>query len=399
MDELRQAIAVWCPTFPRRAMLRQRECVNPSSVYSLASGHIDVDNPAFVSVYGFPNGHPKDGHVPAIDTLFIDFDIPSSGEYRSQKPDMDAWRRDMSKLLTRVRAVCKMLVREGRANNFRASLSGHKGVHLYLDFPEIDIGDDTLGQAKAGMGEYSDNLLEYLQSETRMDLTEWIDVDSSDMARLCRLPNVIHPGASRAFNEDRYCVPVSIRELATIRPGEYIELTQEPRPVPESCRRSPSEKAGNVIAQYIQNASVSNYRRSRSGGSTYDPQAIEAYKDEQNDRITIDDLGFLASQKPCITAFREREDMFNYGSESHHMELNVIGFLVSRNVPIDVIQEYFAVVPEYDEEETLKQIHTVIARDYSEWSCEKIWNKADEFCLGDECRIYRNDYDAVELTQ
>jgi len=197
-------------------MLRQRECTSQSDVYALTTGYVSPDNPPYVSVYGFPNGHPKDGHVPAIDTLFIDFDIPASGSYRSNNPNIDAWKRDMSALLTRVRAVCKMLLREGRAKNFRAALSGHKGVHLYLDFPAIETADDTLGQAKVGLGQYSQRLLEYLQHETRMDLEDWIDVDSRDMARLCRLPNTIHSGAASAFNEDRYCVPVSISELSQI---------------------------------------------------------------------------------------------------------------------------------------------------------------------------------------
>ncbi len=347
----------------------------------------DPDNPAFVSVYGFPNGHPKNGHVPAIDTLFIDFDIPSSGTYRSTNPSIEAWKRDMSGLLTRVRAVCKMLVREGRDESFRAALSGHKGVHLYLDFPEIQIDDDTLGQAKVGIGQYSKRLLEYLQEETMMDLENWIDVDSRDMARLCRLPNTIHPGATKAFGEDRYCVPVSIKELASITPNQYINLSRSPRNVPPSCRRSPSVEAGNVITQYIRDASTT--RRS-SGEHTYDPQAVEKYEKTVNDNIDLSDLDFLSSSKPCISAFRDREDMFNHGSASHAMELNVIAFLTSRNVPIPVILEYFDVVPDYDEDETLAQISTVLKRDYSEWSCEAVWEQAAEFCLGNECRIYRS---------
>lgn len=375
-------------------MLRQRECDSPSAVYNLATGYISPDNPPYVSVYGFPNGHPKDGHVPAIDTLFIDFDIPSSGTYRSNDPDINAWKRDMSALLTRVRAVCKMLLREGRAESFRAALSGHKGVHLYLDFPAIEIADDTLGQAKVGLGEYSKKLLEYFQHETRMDLEDWIDVDSRDMARLCRLPNTIHHGAAQAFNEDRYCVPVSISELSQITPDEYIRLTQDTRPVPKSCRRSPSENAGNVITQYVRNASTS---RSSGSRATYDPNAVEEYETSVNENIELEDIGFLSSDKPCIAAFRERDDMFNHGSASHAMELNVIAFLTNRNVPIPVILEYFDTVPDYDKDETMARISSVLNRDYSEWSCEAVWQQAAEFCLGNECRIYRDEQ--VELIQ
>ncbi len=350
----------------------------------------DSDVAPFISVYGFPNGHTTDGNVPAIDTLFIDFDIPSGGEYRSTNPDPSAWYRDMSGLLTRVREVARLLVREGSANNFRAALSGHKGVHLYLDFAPVDPSEGTIGQFKVGTKRYAEEMVAYLEKSTHLDLESWVDVDSSDMARLCRMPNTRHDGASAAFDEDRYCVPVSVRELAEITPNTYAKLTRQPRPVPDECHRNPSDRASGIITQYVRDSVVT--RNSVGGGSHYDPAAVKEYEKEANDKITLNDVPFLTSNKPCIWAFRERADMFNHGASSHAMELNVIACLVGLKVPIDVIVEYFSNSDDFNEAYTRQQVETVIARNYNQFRCDTIWNQAEQFCLGDSCNIYRDEF-------
>ncbi len=388
-NELEQAIEVWCSTYPRRVTSRQRWAENITDVEYHLSNIYDNDVAPFISVYGFPNGHPKDGKVPAIDTLFIDFDIPRGGEYRSTNPDPSAWYRDMSGLLTRVRKVSRLLVREGSAVNFRAALSGHKGVHLYLDFPALDPCEGTIGQFKVGTKRYADELVKYLEDSTHLDLEAWVDVDSSDMARLCRMPNTKHVGASRAFDEDRYCVPVSVRELAEITPNEYVKLTRAPRPVPEECTRDPSERAGSIITQYVREAVA---KPQNHAGSQYDPAALTEYEKQTNDRITLEDVPFLTSNKPCIWAFRERDDMFNHGAASHSMELNAIACLVGLNVPIDVIVEYFSDSDDFDEEYTRGQVESVIARDYNQFRCETVWEQAEQFCLKDSCNIYRDEF-------
>ena len=389
-NELQQAIEVWCSTYPRRVTSLQRWAENAAEVEQHLNSRHGEEVAPFISVYGFPNGHTKNGNVPAIDTLFIDFDIPSGGEYRSTNPDPQAWYRDMSGLLTRVREVARLLVLEGSAHHFRAALSGHKGVHLYLDFPAIGPSEGTIGQFKVGTKRYADELIDYVQSSTGLDLQEWVDVDSSDMARLCRMPNTRHDGASRAFDEDRYCVPVSVRELSEITPNKYVQLTRSPRPVPEECTRSPSEKAGSIITQYVRE-SVARQQSSGSG-SYYDPKAIEEYEKEANNKITLDDVPFLTSNKPCIWEFRNRDDMFNHGAASHAMELNVIAHLVNKKVPIDVIVEYFSASDDFDEAYTREQVKTVIGRDYNSFRCATIWNQAEQFCLKDDCKIYLDEF-------
>ncbi len=388
-NELQQAIAVWCSTYPRRVTSRQRWAENGADVERRIRNIYDEDIAPFISVYGFPNGHPKDGDVPAIDTLFIDFDIPKGGEYRSTNPDPQAWYRDMSGLLTRVREVARLLVKADSANHFRAALSGHKGVHLYLDFPAIDSTEGTIGQFKVGTKRYADELVEYLEDSTRLDLEAWVDVDSSDMARLCRMPNTKHYGASSAFDEDRYCVPVSVRELAEITPNKYVKLTRQPRPVPEGCTRVPNKKAGRIITQYIRESVA---RPKNIAGSTYDPAAIKEYEKEANDRITLEDVPFLTSNTPCIWSFRERDDMFNHGAASHSMELNVIACLVGLKIPIDVIVEYFSDSDDFAEDYTRQQVETVIARNYNQFRCETVWEQAEQFCLKDSCNIYRDEF-------
>ncbi|WP_083902016.1 hypothetical protein [Natronorubrum bangense] len=391
--ELTSAIGVWCSTYPRRVTAHQRECDSPVKIAAQLNNAEGTDIPPFVSVYGFPDGHTTDGAIPAIDTLFIDFDIPSGGEYRSSDPDPQAWYRDMSALLTRVREVCRLLETEGSAKHFRGALSGHKGVHLYLDFPVLDSQEGTMRQFKSGMRTYSDELISYLESETYLDLEPWVDVDSSDLARLCRMPNTLHLGATRAFNEDRYCVPVSIRELANITPNEYVKLTRSPRVVPEDCHRNPSEKAASILTQYIREASSGHSFSS----SNYDPKAVKRYEKEQNENITIDDLPFLMHGKPCISGYRDRADKFSYGAASHAMELNVIAHLTAKNVPVDVIVELFSGDDEFDEAYTREQIKKVIAHNYSEFNCETIKEQAPMFC--GECDCEYNSEPEIEATR
>lgn len=390
-EHLRRIIDVWCPTFPRRATTRQRWAYDGEQVAEYLTGdRIDRDNHPHISVYGFPDGHPKDGNVPVVDTFFIDFDIPDSGEYRGSDPDPQAWYRDMSALLTRVRAVAKLLVREGRGQNFRAALSGHKGVHLFLDFESIDIPDATVGQYQNGMMNYLSELIAYLEKETGMSLEKWLDVDSSDLSKLCRLPNTVHPGASHAFGENRYCVPVSLKELSTIKPSDYVKLTRNPRMIDESYSRNPSTTANEVLTQYILDSASSNRGPSRTADRN--ARSIEEYEQEANDDIELSDIQFLTSNKPCVWEFHKRDDKFNHGGASHAMELNVIAHLVNKKVPIDVILEFFDTVPDYEEGVTLERIQTVLQRDYNEFSCETIWQKADSFCLGDDCQIYRDNH-------
>lgn len=390
MNPLADTIEVWCPTWPRRVGSRQRWVDDAASVARrVERTQLSVDNQPYISTYGFPSGHPKDGNVPAIDCLFVDFDIPNDGEYRSRNPDPSAWYRDMSALLTRVREVCRLLVREGRDHHFRAALSGHKGVHLYLDFPVLNPMMGTVGQFKVGLAKYADELIAYFESETGLDLQDWVDVDSSDLARLCRLPNTLHPTATQAFDEDRYCVPVSVRELATIKPNEYVTLTRDVRPVPDGCRRSPNEKAAGILTQYIRGAKADT----SFSGSRYDPKAVKQYDEDANDSIELSDIPLLTSNKPCIWAFRERDDKFNHGAASHAMELNVIAHLVERRVPVPVILEYFSNSEDYDEDYTREQVNTVIAHQYHEFRCETIWQQAPQFCLEGDCRIYVDEYE------
>ena len=390
-EHFKRIIDVWCPTYPRRITTRQQWANDAESIATKATGgHINVDNHPHVSVYGFPNGHPKDDEVPVVDTFFLDFDIPSFGEYRSSNPEEAAWYRDMSALLTRVRAVANALLREGRAQYFRAALSGHKGVHLFLDFPAIDLPGATIGQYSSGMKTYLRNLIAYLEEETGIEVDPWLDVDSSDLSKLCRLPNTVHPGATQAFGEDRYCVPVSIKELSEIRPNEYFKITGMPRMVEDGYARFPSKKAHDVLKQFILDANAGN--RGPNKTASRDGRSIEEYDEQCNQDIELTDVQFLTSNKPCIWDFHEREDKFNHGAESHTMELNVIAHLVDKQVPVDVILEFFDNVDGFNEGVTLERIQTVLERDYSKFSCETIWRKASAFCIEDDCRIYLSEH-------
>jgi hypothetical protein len=268
-------------------------------------------------------------------------------------------------------------------------LSGHKGVHLDLVFPPIHESNGDFQQFRNGMGSYADSIIEYLKEATKLDdLDEWVDVSSADLGRLRRVPNTKHLGATDAFGEDRFCVPVSLKELAEIGPAEYIELTRARRPVTKSMHATPSEKAGMVLTQRIRTANTSN--RSASAGSTVNHGLVEQYKERANDSITVDDLSFVLSDRPCILEYVKRDDPFAHRGASHMMEMFAITHMIDKEVPIETMVDFFSQTPGYQEAYTRDRIKQYISRSYSPVNCEKIWQQADQFCLHDSCRLWVN---------
>jgi hypothetical protein len=63
------------------------------------------------------------------------------------------------------------------------------------------------------------------------------------------------------------------------------------------------------------------------------------------------------------------------------------------NVPRDVIHEFFSEIDGYQEATTDKQIDEVIGREYSEFNCSSILQEAEQFCLREECSVYRRNDD------
>lgn len=388
LDLLRDASDVWAPSFPRNtvdARIRQHTVESRTELVDALSA-VSGKGPGYVSTYAFPRGHSKDGEIPQIDTLMFDLDVPNSKEYT--EGDIGAWKRDLSNLLARVRMVARFLVDSGMDDHWRGSLSGFKGVHLYLDFPAIAPDEGSHNQFKRGLGQYADELISYIESETHVTLADWVDVDSSDLGRLTRHPNTIHTGATAFFDDERYCVPVSLRELTTITPDDYVELTKHPRPVPDDCQRNPSGVAHDIITQYVRTATERDHSPlSRSTGRT---GSVSGYTDRENHLIkTKADVAFIMTNKPCVMAFFDREDAFHHGYASHKFEMFVIDELTNKNVPIEVIVDLFRELPGFDEEYTRTRIADVIAYNYqNRFSCETIWADADTFCLGEVCHLY-----------
>jgi hypothetical protein len=147
--------------------------------------------PGYCSVYSFPRGHSRDDNIPEINTVFFDLDIPSSeGVYDPQAGGAtDDWRRDMSKLLVRARMVARVILDAGLAEHFRVAYSGHKGIHLYVDFPAIDAELGPLQQYKNGIDNYATEMIDFLADETGVRLHEWVDVTNHELGRLARHPN------------------------------------------------------------------------------------------------------------------------------------------------------------------------------------------------------------------
>lgn len=134
-------ITMWAPDFPRQATFgngaRQGDVSSRLQLRDSLMRAAENGGPGYTSVYSFPNGHSTDGNLPKIDTLFFDLDIPSDeGSYNPREGgEVAAWRRDMSKLLVRARMVAQVIRDADLAKHVRVAYSGHKGIHLYIDFP------------------------------------------------------------------------------------------------------------------------------------------------------------------------------------------------------------------------------------------------------------------------
>lgn len=387
----------WAPTYPRKVNKLQQDAQNRDNIIDrLLTAEGAQRNEPFVSVYSFPDGHTKDDAVPRIDTLFIDFDF-EGGDYTPGSGNVDAWRRDLSHLLVRARMVAEEIL-ELETDHWRAALSGHKGIHLFHDFEALDRTLGSREQYIAGINEYANDLIEKLADETGLSsLHDYVDVTSSDLARLCRVPNTIHGGATASFNEARFCVPVSIEELASLSVDEYESLTQAPRASPYNTRH-PNAEAADVIENYVETATAS-IEHDISGSSDIDYSRVNEYREKSNDDITPSDIPFVTSDRPCVWTFFERPDKWDYGTQSHIMELYVIRELIEKRVPIDVIKRAFKTMPgDYDENYTESRIEEIIARNYQRFRTDTILQRAPEFSGYDDCARCQKILDQEETT-
>jgi len=371
--------------------------------------------PGYYSVYSFPRGHSRDGNIPKVDCIFIDLDVKGDDyDPNEGKTDFGDWRREMSALLARARMIAKAIIEEDQQQHFRVALSGHKGLHIYLDFPVISPSNGHFGQFKGGLKAYGNQVMTWLDSAAGgVNIDPWVDVDASDLGRLARHPNTIHHGAEYD-DTTRWCVPITVEELSTLKVDDYLEITQEPRWI-DGYERNPSESAGEKVVQAVRNATGP---KSSGSGSTYSSKLIDYYDHElddewygdtsdlsQNERdliadidpanpeIELDDIPFLTSNKPCIAAFQDRNDAFDHGNASHTMEISILGRFIEMGVPRDVMHQFFEQIPGYSEADTDEQIDKIIGRSYKEFNCANIADRAPMFCVGEKCSIYERSDD------
>lgn len=388
-----KASGVFAPDYPRQSSSKytiQDERHSRVDFCEALQSATDHEMPGYYSVYSFPRGHSRDGNIPKVDCIFIDLDVSDEYDPKNEKTDFGAWRRDMSSLLARARMIANAIIDADQQQHFRATLSGHKGLHFYLDFPTVVPSNGSFGQFKGGLKEYGEQVMSWLDSTAGgVNIDPWVDVDASDLGRLARHPNTVHHEA--AYDDTtRWCVPVTIEELANLKVDDYLELTEAPR-WPDGYERTPSETAGEKVVQAIRNASSSS-RTGSSESSTFDSGVINQYEEDANEDIELGDIAFLTSNYPCIAKFRERDDAFDHDNSSHIMEVNVIGKLVELGTPREVIHKFFEEIPGYEEDTTDEQIDTIIGRQYKSFNCNNIADRAPMFCLGSDCSVYnRND--------
>lgn len=392
------ASEVFAPSFPRQsssASTIQDRRPNRVSLTESLQGAVENGMPGYYSVYSFPRGHSRDGNIPRVDCIFIDLDL-EGGDYDpdGDDPKFEAWRRDMSALLARARMIARAIIDEGKEDHFRAALSGHKGLHLYLDFPSVAPENGDFLQFKSGLNAYGSQIMDWLDvAAGGVDIDRWVDVDASDLGRLARHPNTRHHGAAYD-NENRWCVPVTIEELTGVDVEEYLNLTRGPR-WHSDIERIPSETAGKKVTQSIRTAENKHPHRDRQKSTTYNSGQVQDYEQRSNENIEAEDVEFLTKNYPCIWQWLNDDEAFNHGNASHIMEINVIGRLIELNVPRDVIHKLFEDIPGYREETTDEQIDAVVGREYSSFNCSKIARESPMFCLGPRCSVY-NRYADIE---
>lgn len=393
-----KASGVFAPDYPRR-------CTNGSTMQSWQDSRGDLvvaleearenNMPGFYSVYSFPRKHPQNGGVPRIDCIFIDLDVTGQ-MYDPERPVFADWRADMSSLLARSRMIADAIIEADMEDHFRVVLSGHKGIHLYLDFEPLSPaeGNSEVSMFKAGLYDYGEAIMEWLDGLAGgINIQPWVDVDGSDLARLARHPNTIHHGAVYD-NTTRWAVPVTVEELASLHWDDYLDYTDSPR-WPD-IERVPSKSAHKKAALKVRNANPSGSSSGSAQRKSSVNKALSSYKArEKNNDITLEDVLFLTENKPCFQAFRERKDAFKHGDASRTMELSIMGRLLAMNVPVDVIHEFFEPIPGYDEDYTDEIIGDLLARgnEYGEFNCNTVCEQSPQFCLGDNCDLYRRSND------
>lgn len=392
------ALDTWAPSYPRRVTQMQNWSHDAETAVEmlLHAENVENDSP-FVSVYSFPRGHTKEDNIPAVNTLFIDFDI-EHGSYVPGSGDRDAWLRDLSELLVRARRVASVIEGGDREAGWRASLSGHKGIHLFLDFPTLPEDLGSFQKYIEGMNDYADSLVEEFANRTGLtDLDRYVDVTSSDLGRLCRVPNTIHSGATTSFGEERFCVPVTVSELAELTADDYHRLTRAPREMPWESR-NPLDSVGEIVRQHVTTASPgSSWEGSAGTSPEKNWSRVKRHKRESNDNITIDDVKLLTTDMPCVWEYYKRDDKYRYGVQSRAMEAHSIAKLIEADVPIEVMHDFLDSAPEYDREYSQKRIEQLIAQDFKPFSAEKLLEQAPEFCGYDWCAHCRSAMERKEI--
>ena len=392
-----EASKIWHPEVSEEKPCRassattfQEDVTNRYELVTNLLGAMDAGQPGFVSTYSFPRGHTDDGNnIPEINTIFVDFDIPANSEYREKDHSLNAWKRSMSDLLIRVQMVADTLLESGKARHWRASLSGHKGVHLFFDFDPVHPNNGSYSQFRNGLGEYGEGMIEKLDEISGgINIGPWVDVDSSDLARLVRHPNTRHPDAKHV--DESWCVPVTIEELSEMNPEKYLELTSGPREIPDGFERVPSSEATEELSLKIRSAGGRSHSH-HTTTSIKDPAKVNEYQENVNEKINVSDIPLLVSDKPCIMAFVERDDSYQYGIQSRTMEIQIMKELIQKQTPIEVIVNFFSPIDGWREAETRDLVEDLISRYDGPFVCQNVWENASEFCVAmndDSCAIY-----------
>lgn len=313
----------------------------------------------YVTVFGCPEGHPSDGHIPMVDCLWFDFDVDKGA---------DDWAAEIEPLLDALSQVASSLVSDKREEYWRVVLSGHRGVHLYLDFESIEL-DVPKAAYERGLKKVHESVVDSLDELTVFPLRDYFDKDGSNLSALVRVPNTLHPGATERFEEPRFAVPVDMDELIALTPERYAELVSAPRLV-DSWTRTPSPFARTNVLAAIQEADRNMDENLDTVYSRDNPIGVSNAKEwyEENwqtkdfGRVLDDENRWRFDKWPCLLAWPDRDDQFDYRRESHNMEFWVMARLIQYRVPYERIVEYIKDMehPRYSRWKTTKMLDNLI---------------------------------------
>lgn len=391
-------LGAWSPSFPRRVCKNQFTIENMIQLNGYANG-ASSKNDFFISVYSFPDKHPREGGNPPIDTLFIDLDVESERFSELRKAWASGDNSVLSELLSlRTKLLDETLKQTRLLFDYLVSLkiqprillSGFKGVHLFIDFPALQFS--SLEVAKKILSKFMDEL----KSATRVTFDHSV---VGDVSRLCRIPNTIHFDSSKLLGRSQYATPITSAELMNLSAEDYDRYCSNQRHLP--IGRYESTEMLSILTQIEQDMDLDEVAVSPVH-QIKDSERIRVYERECEREILANDDYDQLDIRPCFKRVH-REQIQLSGGYGHKLRIGAVLELARQGLSVQSIVRWFSFCDDYDPRITEKAVFDLISRGYTDkhideygserrkgFKCETIQRCG--FCLNESCQIYLKKY-------